>query len=245
MSHTEAVRIVDGADTAVLFIHGILGTPNHFREFLPLVPQSFSYINLLLDGHGKDVLSFANTSMQKWHSQVDNAVDELAKNHKKIIIVAHSMGALLALWQAYKKPELISKMILLSVPLKLSLKPQLFLTAFKIYFNLIKPDDYRGIAAKNAYSIEDDWRIWRYFGWIKRYRELFAEIKRTAKICNVLPTPCQFYQSAEDEIVSLKACRLLKNSNFKVDILENSAHYYYDSNDFKRMLQEIETIFKN
>ena len=32
MNHAEYKRMVPGADTAVLFVHGILGTPNHFRE---------------------------------------------------------------------------------------------------------------------------------------------------------------------------------------------------------------------
>ena len=35
--HEEYIRDVPGSDTAVLFIHGILGTPNHFRRFLSLI----------------------------------------------------------------------------------------------------------------------------------------------------------------------------------------------------------------
>ena len=57
--HKEYKRIVNGADSAVLFIHGILGTPNHFKEFIPLVPKEYSVHNLLLDGHGKGVKEFS------------------------------------------------------------------------------------------------------------------------------------------------------------------------------------------
>ena len=37
MEHREYRRIVSGADTAVMFLHGIVGTPNHFRDLIPLV----------------------------------------------------------------------------------------------------------------------------------------------------------------------------------------------------------------
>ena len=36
MIHQEYVRKVPGADTAVLFIHGIVGTPNHFTDLISL-----------------------------------------------------------------------------------------------------------------------------------------------------------------------------------------------------------------
>lgn len=58
MEHREYVRIVPGAKTAVLFMHGIVGTPNHFRDLLPLVdlvPDDWSVYNVLLPGHGGTV----------------------------------------------------------------------------------------------------------------------------------------------------------------------------------------------
>ena len=53
--HKEYKRIVENSPKALLFIHGILGTPNHFAPFIPLVPENLSVYNLLLDGHGKGV----------------------------------------------------------------------------------------------------------------------------------------------------------------------------------------------
>ena len=35
-------RLLPGAACAVLFVHGILGSPAQFAPFLPLVPQSAS-----------------------------------------------------------------------------------------------------------------------------------------------------------------------------------------------------------
>ena len=48
MPHQPYFRIIDGADTAILFVHGIVGTPDQFSALLPLVPQEWSCVNLLL-----------------------------------------------------------------------------------------------------------------------------------------------------------------------------------------------------
>ena len=98
--HKEYKRIVANAEKAILFIHGIVGTPNHFKNLLPLIPDDLSVYNILLDGHGKGVKDFSKTAMGKWEAQVAAAVEELAKNHKEVYIVAHSLGCLLAIEQA-------------------------------------------------------------------------------------------------------------------------------------------------
>lgn len=51
-------RLLPGAACAVLFVHGILGSPAQFAPFLPLVPQDWSFCNLLLQGHGGGARGF-------------------------------------------------------------------------------------------------------------------------------------------------------------------------------------------
>ena len=58
---------VPGARTAILYIHGILGTPDHFRDFFPLV-SGCSQHSILLDGHGGNAGDFRkdqNGNMEK------------------------------------------------------------------------------------------------------------------------------------------------------------------------------------
>ena len=242
MKHTEICKIQDGADTAVLFIHGILGTPNHFSGFFEVLPESYSYAAVLLEGHGGDVADFGKASMDIWKEQIDKRIDELSKTHKSIIIVAHSMGCLLAIRQAYKNPHLIKKMILLAAPLKICVKPIMPLNALKVFFDCIKEDDEMALAAKRAYSLNKDFRVWRYFGWIARYKELFSEIKAVRPMLPVLVTPCYFFQSAKDEMVSIKSCELLNNSVFKLKVLEGSSHHYYNKSDLEAMLSKAKEI---
>ena len=109
--HREYKRIIENSKKVILFIHGILGTPNHFECFISLVPDNISVYNVLLDGHGKGVKEFSKTSMKKWKKQIDDIVNELCSSHEEIYIVAHSMGCLLALEQSVKNSK-ISKMFL-------------------------------------------------------------------------------------------------------------------------------------
>ena len=133
MEHKEYVRICDNSNIVILFIHGIVGTPNHFNEFVSLVPKSISVCNLLLDGHGKGVKDFSNTSMKKWEVQVASVVEELSLMHEKIYIVAHSLGTLLAIEQAIINQK-VCKLFLLAVPLSLSIKPKMLVNLLKVFF---------------------------------------------------------------------------------------------------------------
>ena len=170
--HKEYKRICNGADKAVLFIHGIVGTPNHFSDFVQLVPDHISVHNVLLDGHGKGVQDFSKTSMAKWKLQVTLSVMELADTHKEIYIVAHSLGSLLAIEQAISNPK-VTKLFLLATPLKLFLKPKMFRNSIRMYLGKIPPDDAELAAAKKCYGIGPDKNPLHYLGWAPRYWELF------------------------------------------------------------------------
>ena len=175
MEHKEYIRICDHSNTAVLFIHGIVGTPNHFKKFISLIPDSVSVYNMLLDGHGKTVKDFSKTSIKKWEDQVASAVEQLLATHDQIYVVAHSLGTLLAIEQAVKN-KAITKLFLLAVPLKLAIKPKMLSNSLKVYFNRIRPEDSWALAAKVCYGIGQDRNPFHYFGWIPRFLELFSKI---------------------------------------------------------------------
>ena len=242
MEHKEYVRICDNSNIVILFIHGIVGTPNHFNEFVSLVPESFSVYNLLLDGHGKSVKDFSKTSMKKWEAQVASVVDELSLTHEKIYIVAHSLGTLLAIDQAIKNKK-VCKLFLLAVPLRLSIKPKMPINSLKVYFDKIRSDDYEALAAKKCYGIEKDKNPFHYIGWIPRFLELFAKIRRTRQTVKLLNTICLVYQSEKDEMVSSRSAKYFENKpNVLVNKLKKSGHYYYDKEDFDFLITEFKKI---
>ena len=237
MVHRETKRSVAGAKTAILFIHGIIGTPNHFYMLSPLVPDSVTFYNLLLDGHGKGPLEFGRTSMKKWEQQVRDAVDELAADHEEILIVGHSMGTLFAIEQAMRC-EKIRRMFLIAVPITPRPGTQLYANALKMYFDRVRPDDLHTVAATRCYGIGPDKNLFHYYRWTPRYLELFHKVYKTRKRLPHLQTPCVAYQSELDEMVSRRSIPYLqKHAPFPVRVLEKSSHTYYDPAD-EAYLQE-------
>ena len=243
MAHKEFKQIVNGADNAILFIHGIAGTPDHFAPFLSFVPEHISVWNLLLEGHGGSVKDFSSASMAKWEQQVKQAVKELSNGHSRIYIVAHSMGTLFSIEQALRTPK-IKGLFLLSVPLSLSLKPRLIRNCVNVYFDRISPDDHWTLAAKRCYGIGKSINPLHYIGWAPRYWELFQKIWQIRRILSYLTTKTYCYQSEKDEMVSLRSIDLLtRNPHICVKKLENSGHFYYPdvilsflSEEFKRFI---------
>ena len=231
---------------AILFIHGILGSTRHFEPFLSFVPPNWSICNLSLKGHGGSVKDFSQASMVEWKQQVSNALEELLEANNKVIIVAHSMGTLFAIREAIEKP--VEELFLLNVPLKVRVTLRLFKTSWRVFTGKIKSDDKWSLAAQNAYSIERDRHVLRYFGWLPRYLELFFEIGKTRKIIGQLSTPSHIYLSMQDEMVSPKCSEMFKdNSCISVNILKTSGHFYYSPEDqcfmneeFNRMIQKIQ-----
>lgn len=237
MKHLEFVREIPGSRTAIVFVHGILGTPNHFNFLVNAVPEEWSIYNILLDGHGKTVDDFAASSMDKWKNQVHNLISELSKKYDDIVIVAHSMGTLFAIDEAIKNPK-IKKLFLLDVPLRVGVKPRIIFTSLKIIFGKIRPGDTVEIETEKAYSITPDKRLWKYIKWIPNYLALFAEIRNTRKKIGQIHIPCIVFQSKEDELAALSSVKYFRgNSMVKCGLLTHSGHFFYDKSDIEYMIR--------
>ena len=240
MHHKEYQRIVEGAPAAVLFIHGIVGTPDHFDQLIPYIPEGISVHNMLLDGHGKTVRDFSHTSMKKWEVQVKETVDRLSMTHERIYIVAHSMGTLFAIEQATRCNR-ICGLFLLAVPLKLSIKPRMLRNSFQVYRGKFRDDDQEALAARACYGIESDKNPLHYLGWVPRYLELFAKIRSTRRLVKEIAVPCTVYQSFKDEMVSVRAVKYLKDHpHLSVKWLKGSGHYYYTAEDAALMIGDFQ-----
>lgn len=239
MPHKEFIRDVQNGDTVVLFIHGILGTPAHFSDFLNIVPNNFAIYNMLLDGHGKKPEDFSRTSMKKWKEQVNSTVESLSARYENIIIVAHSMGTLFAVNEGIKYKDSVKALFLLAIPLSVNVKPTAVKNSLKIIFDKTDEDDEVLQAMKDGCSIDIDKRLWNYLAWTPRYAELLNEISNTKEILPILDIPCIIFQSKGDELVSLKSLSFFKtNPEITCFLLENSGHFYYNTHDKQIMLNE-------
>lgn len=248
MKHEEFTRIVPGADTAVLFIHGIAGTPNQFRDLMPLVelvPETWSVRNVLLPGHGGSAMDFGRSSMKQWRSYAYSAFEELSRQHDRVILAGHSMGTLFSIQLAVENPEKVSQLFLLAVPMRPW--PRLFCikNMLKLPFGKLREEKPLEAAFSKACGIQATPFIWQYITWIPRVLELFGEIYRTEKLLPRLEVPCIAWQSENDDLVSnFSAAVLRKAGSMEVWELSESTHFYYGPKDKKTVLDSFSGIIK-
>lgn len=231
MQYEAYIRPVEGADTAVLMIHGIVGSPAHFKDLLPVIPENWSVYNILLDGHGHGVEEFARTSMEKWKAQVSRVLEEILASHSQVFIVAHSMGTLFAIDEAIKHPDKVRSLLLLAVPLTPWTSPAAMAGSLAAALGRVKP----GSAAERM--LQDSGvhltpKLWKYIAWLPRFWELILEAHRTKKKLPQITVPCCAFQSRRDELVSHGAARILgKHPNITTAVLPNSGHFHYSKED--------------
>lgn len=241
MEAKEYVRVVDGSDTAVLLIHGIVGTPTHFKELLPLIPSGWSICNLLLDGHGSGVREFGASSMKKWKEQVFGRLEELLATHRRVLIVAHSMGTLFAVRAAVAQPERIAGLFLLNMPMRIHLPPRTVLAALKNALGLTKQDDRVAWAMKKGCGVNLSPCLWQYIPWLPRFAELLREIAVVRALLPELNVPALAFHAPGDELVSNRALNDLRNCpGLSLRTLLRSGHFHYEEQDLRLLQTELE-----
>lgn len=226
--HREYKRITPGAKNAVLFVHGINSTPRFFDDFAAIVPADFSVHSILLPGHGGTVKDFARHSAKEWESHVRAAIDELRRSHERVYIAAHSLGTLLAIREAVRDDAGVAGMLLLCVPLRIWSKPS------AIVHNTLKGIGLaeRTAALHSYYGTEQDWRVWRYIGWIPRYLELFALSRDARKQVRSLTVPTIAFMAKKDEQVSLRSVKeMMGNPAIEVRYMHHSHHHEFTPED--------------
>ena len=245
MAHETYIRHVQDADTVVLFVHGILGSPLQFERFMDLIPADVAVYNLLLYGHGGSVRDFSRASMEKWQAQVDGIVRELSARYPAVVIAAHSMGTFFAMDAAVQYPTAVKALLLLQSPLKIRVKPMAAVNSFRSVFDLFG-DDEVGRAYKNSHSVKLTVRFWEYIGWIPRFLELFSEARRARTTIADLETPCYIFQSQKDEMVSMRSMRYIpKKPNIHIHVLQTSSHFIYSDTDTAHLRDAFEKIIED
>ncbi len=229
--HKEYTRIAENPTVGILVIHGIISSPNHFRDLLGLIPDRFSVHALLLDGHGKTAKDFSNASMKRWEEQVSHAVEELSRNHREIYILAHSLGTLLSAEQATRN-EKITGMFWLDSPLRVFVRPVMVPISLRFSLGTVDRTDPLLDSFAQSYSIAPDRNLFHYIGWIPRFLELLSKSRKTRKLIPKINCPTMVFQSGKDELVSMRSCKYFReNPNITLQILPHCGHTYYPPED--------------
>ncbi|MBE6926856.1 MAG: alpha/beta fold hydrolase [Ruminococcaceae bacterium] len=248
MLNRETVRIVSDAKTAVLMIHGICGTPNHFRALLPLeeaVPADWSLYNIVLDGHCEDVPAFGKASMKKWKAQTEKLFEELCNTYENIVLVGHSMGTLLSVRQALRRPEKVRLLFMVAAPTPPFVRLSAASYAVGLAFGIKKEKAPVYNAMGIACGMKLTPKLWRYIPWIPRMIELLQECSVVSKLYKDLQVPCIAWQSEKDELVSRRSIKVLqKCGTVQVNVLPNSTHFYYKEGEREQVVQSFREACK-
>ena len=244
MDHAEYIRYIPESKYAVLMIHGIVGTPAHFRGLYPAIPEDWSVYNILLDGHGGTVMDFARSSMQKWKDQVEKQFEELLTKHQTVFIVAHSMGTLFAIQAAIRHPDRIPGLFLLQVPFVPHVPFKTCVTSLQVAFGRIKPGS-PAEAMANATALKTTPYLWQYLAWLPRFIELFREIAYTKTLLPELSVPTRSYPSQKDELVNLRSVKHLESHPYIVNtLLPHSGHFAYSPEDLQTLQTHLAEMIK-
>ena len=151
-------------------------------------------------------------------------------------IVGHSLGTLLAIREAVRDNTRIAGMLLLCVPLRIWPKPS------ALIHNTLKGV---GLAENNAelhtyYGTEQDWRVWRYIGWIPRYLELFAQSAAARREISLLTVSSIVYMAERDELVSLSGEKdMAGNGAITLRRMPSSMHHEFAPADKAALLDAL------
>lgn len=235
------------SNTIIIFIHGILESPNQFKEFAKISKkENFSYSAILLDGHGKSGKDFAKSNKDKWIKNVDAEILKYKKSYENIILVGHSMGGLLSVLFSLKYKKEVKGLVLIGTPLKVFVRYNIIRSSFKVVFRKIHKKDVLAQQALRAFSV-DRCSIFTYITWIPRYIDLFILIKKAKKQLGKVSVPTLIIQSKDDEFVSCKSLNVFRNelnNDYKIVNLEKSGHFHYEKGELKYLLQEFKNFIK-
>jgi len=85
------------APCAVLFIHGFVGAANNFNELPSRIAETGRFVRVMrLPGHGTSPRDFERVTADSLVQAVRDEVDDLRKNHDRVVLVGHSMGGAIA-----------------------------------------------------------------------------------------------------------------------------------------------------
>lgn len=243
MPHSEYIKQQDGAQCAVLFIHGILSTPRYFDRFLPAVPEDWDIYNLLLDGHGGTVKDFSRTSMETWKAQTAQRMSALCGRYRNVVVIAHSLGTLLTINEAPRHPN-IRAMLLLDPPLTVRIKPVMAVQSLKAAFGKLDESDPWEGALGSFISVTLTRRLWQYLGWVPRFRELLTLCRQTREKVRDIKVPCYVFHSGQDELVSPSCVRYFQeHPSVTHAVLEHSGHNYIPPEDLEKILAAMKKLF--
>lgn len=239
--HRPFLYETEGSRTAVLMVHGILGSPVQFEAAAKMLhKQGYTVMGVLLPGHGGSAGDFAAAKADDWHREVRKAVLLLKRRYERIVIVGHSMGGLLAINEAVENGA--DGVILLSTPMRVVLSPRAVFMSLRMLFGDPMKDGEIHQSYRRANSVQKG-TVRTYLAWVPRFWDLRSLIRKARHLLIQVRCPVLIIQSRRDETVSWKSHRVLakglQSATVEVLLLEKSLHSHFHCDEVDSMYGRI------
>jgi carboxylesterase len=110
-----------GGETALLLVHGFNDCPAVFDALAPrLVERGFTCRVMRLPGFAMPVGTYAGTSRSEWRRSLERELTALRQEHRRVGLVAHSLGGAIAVDYLLDRPESVEGVVLLAPLIEVS-----------------------------------------------------------------------------------------------------------------------------
>lgn len=223
-------------DTAIVYIHGIMGSP---VQFLPL-RQAVRSLDvdsyaLQLPGHGQSGREFIRSTHVQWQ---DYAHEEIARVRKarRLILVGHSMGGLLCL--SYAAAHGADGIVLINTPARMHVTRRMITMGARSMFSSPARDDEYMRACRANRGVSGV-KLHQYLFFLKPMGGLRPLIRQAMAGLHQIHAPTMIFQSRLDETVRVCSARDISagmtHAPVQLNYLEHSYHFYFPDEDERRL----------
>ncbi len=250
-----------GGDDAILLIHGLTGSPFELKPLArKLHKNGFTVKAPCLAGHGSTVSNLKNTTWNDWYETVHGTFEELKREHETVSVGGLCMGALLALYLAYREQDRVSSVAALSttlfydgwsLPWYRFLLPISYYPPFRYFYSYGEREPY---GVKNERMREQIKKALRentvaYSNFpAQSMHELFKLIKTVKKTIHRVKAPTLILHALEDDMASIRNAdyveRHIGSATVRKVLLKDTYHMLTLDNQKDRVAEESIAFFK-
>lgn len=198
-------------DTALLLVHGFSDSPAVFQRMAPaLAAKGFFCRAMRLPFFATPLDSYGHTSAAQWRQAVRDELRRLHASHRRVILVAHSLGAAVALDALAGHADAVDGTVLLAPLVEVADQHLPLLPAptwFHVLDHLLLFTDRIGMPGPGGLEDPTASSLLKTDSFIPRsvFRELFAVVERNRRRATVLRGPLLMVLAGHDGVVDNQA----------------------------------------